>query len=98
LALRRSFHLTERLELQLRAEYFNIFNHPMFGSPLGPSTSWGFCTGDTPASFGNGELPDFGTVDPGNILNQGVSGLASPLAQAKMRSSRSAVRGLGNSR
>jgi len=33
LALRRQFSLTERIKLDLRAEYFNVFNHPMFGSP-----------------------------------------------------------------
>ena len=37
LALRRRFNLTERVKLDVRAEYFNIFNHPMFGAP-GPST------------------------------------------------------------
>ena len=33
LALRRRFNLTDRLTLSMRAEYFNIFNHPMFGAP-----------------------------------------------------------------
>ncbi|MET0646574.1 MAG: TonB-dependent receptor [Pyrinomonadaceae bacterium] len=34
-ALRRSFRLTERAALQLRAEVFNVFNHPNFGNPVG---------------------------------------------------------------
>ena len=33
LAVRRQFHLTENLGLRFRAEFFNIFNHPNFGSP-----------------------------------------------------------------
>ena len=32
--LRRQFHLSERLALQARADFFNIFNHPNFGSPI----------------------------------------------------------------
>jgi hypothetical protein len=33
LALQRQFHLTERIALRFRAEFFNVFNHPNFGSP-----------------------------------------------------------------
>ena len=32
-ALRRQFNFTERINVQLRAEFFNIFNHPNFGDP-----------------------------------------------------------------
>jgi hypothetical protein len=31
-ALQRQFHITEQLGLRFRAEFFNIFNHPNFGS------------------------------------------------------------------
>ena len=34
-SLRRKFPLGERLNLQLRADLFNAFNHPNFGAPFG---------------------------------------------------------------
>src|SRR6185436_9787155 len=37
--VQRQFHVTERLRLRLRAEFFNIFNHPNFGSPTNVLTS-----------------------------------------------------------
>jgi len=34
-ALRRQFALTEKVRLQARFEFFNIFNHPNFADPIG---------------------------------------------------------------
>ena len=42
MALRRQFNLTDRLNLQLRAEAFNIFNHPNFGTINNSLTSTTF--------------------------------------------------------
>jgi hypothetical protein len=55
LALRRRFNLTERVKLDVRAEYFNVFNHPMFGLPgstCNPNTFWGSQGGTARTSFG----------------------------------------------
>jgi hypothetical protein len=38
-ALRRQFNFTENVHLQLRAEAFNLFNHPNFGLPENSLTS-----------------------------------------------------------
>jgi Carboxypeptidase regulatory-like domain/TonB dependent receptor len=39
LAVQRQFHITERLGLRFRGEFFNIFNHPNFGSPINTLSS-----------------------------------------------------------
>ena len=56
LAVRRRFNLTQRLKLTLRAEYFNVFNHPMFGAPGS-------------AEPGNEFDTTFGKVGPGSTTN-----------------------------
>jgi hypothetical protein len=38
-AVQRQFHVTEKLGLRFRAEFFNIFNHPNFGNPNSNITS-----------------------------------------------------------
>jgi hypothetical protein len=67
LAVRRQFALTERTRLQLRAEVFNVFNHPNFGDPVGDLQSrlFGLSTQTLARSLGTG----------------GVNGGLSPLYQ-----------------
>ena len=54
--LQRQFHVTEEVELRLRAEFFNIFNHPNFGNPINDLTSplFGRSTQTLANSLGSG--------------------------------------------
>jgi TonB dependent receptor len=64
LTLRRQFRLRERLALQARADLFNIFNHPNFGSPINylSSPQFGQSTQMLGASLGNGG--QYGGLNP----------------------------------
>jgi Carboxypeptidase regulatory-like domain/TonB dependent receptor len=54
--LQRQFHLTEKLGLRFRSEFFNIFNHPNFGPPNNSLTSplFGHSTQTLASSLGSG--------------------------------------------
>ena len=54
--VQRHFHLSERLGLRFRAEFFNIFNHPNFGGPTNVLTSplFGRSTQTLANSLGSG--------------------------------------------
>jgi hypothetical protein len=56
LTLRRQFKLRDRLSLQARADFFNIFNHPNFGPPINYLSSplFGQSTQMLGASLGSG--------------------------------------------
>jgi hypothetical protein len=89
IALRRSFRLTEHVTLELRAEYFNLFNHPMFGGPLAPDPFWGYCYSQPCKGK---QDPSFGTVDSGlGTLNEGLGG-------AGINGGQSPIYALGGSR
>jgi hypothetical protein len=55
-ALQRQFHVTEKVSLRFRAEFFNIFNHPNFGNPNNDLTSslFGQATQTLASSLGSG--------------------------------------------
>jgi len=56
MSAQRYFHLTEKVGLRFRAEFFNIFNHPNFGNPNNLLTSplFGFSTQTLANSLGSG--------------------------------------------
>ena len=56
LSLRRQFRLTERISLQARGDFFNILNHPNFGSPVNSLSSpqFGQTTQMLASSLGSG--------------------------------------------
>ena len=55
-ALQRQFHLTEKVGLRFRSEFFNLFNHPNFGPPNNTLTSllFGHSTQTLASSLGSG--------------------------------------------
>jgi hypothetical protein len=55
-ALQRQFHLTEKVGLRFRSEFFNIFNHPNFGNPNNNLTDplFGHSTQTLASSLGSG--------------------------------------------
>lgn len=77
LALRRRFNLTERVKLDLRVEYFNLFNHPMFALGLS-NLSWG--SGATPSAAFGKISQTLNTAFGNTGLSSGFSGF-SPLYQ-----------------
>ncbi len=56
LSLQRQFHLSDRLALRFRAEFFNLFNHPNFAPPTNvlTSTLFGRSTQTLANSLGSG--------------------------------------------
>jgi hypothetical protein len=80
IALRRRFRLSERVTLDFRAEYFNIFNHPMFGGPNAPYEFWGVCasqacTGQQLGFFGKVSAdPTYGGTLDNGLGSGGING------------------------
>ena len=76
-AVRRQFHLVEQLRMQVKAEFFNLFNHPNFGDPLSG-------LGSRSAAGTVNFLPSFGvstTTLAQNLGSGGLTGGFNPLYQ-----------------
>ena len=69
LALRRSFHLTERMNLQFRTDVFNVLNRPNFGDPIGNLNSGLF--GRSTAMFGKSLGSNVGSVGLNSAYQSG---------------------------
>ena len=68
-SLHREFRVSEGLSLQLRAEAFNIFNHPNFANP-GDSTNPGRLTFAPGPGFGSATQTLANGLGPTNVLGQ----------------------------
>ena len=63
-SLAKNFHFGERYRLQLRAEFFNIFNHPNFANPYGGQNGFGL-NDPSVRPFGCGcATPDIAAANP----------------------------------
>lgn len=71
LSIRRRVRLNHTASLDFRVEFFNLFNHAMFGGRFSPVTNWGRCT-TTPCT--GQQTAGFGTVAGDVTLNRGLGG------------------------
>jgi hypothetical protein len=68
----KNFRLGERVGMQFRAEFFNIFNHPNFANPFGGQNGWGHNDPSVPGVFGcSCATPDVAASNP--VIGSGGS-------------------------
>jgi hypothetical protein len=68
----KNFRFGERLNMQFRAEFFNLFNHPNFANPYGGQNGWGHNDPSVPGTFGcSCATPDVAASNP--VIGSGGS-------------------------
>lgn len=68
----KNFRFGERLGMQFRAEFFNLFNHPNFANPFGGQNGWGHNDPSVPGAFGcSCATPDVAASNP--VIGSGGS-------------------------
>ena len=70
----KMFRFSERISMQFRAEFFNIFNHPNFANPFGGQNGWGHNDPSVPGAGGFGcscATPDVAASNP--VIGSGGS-------------------------
>jgi hypothetical protein len=70
----KNFRFGERLSMQFRAEFFNLFNHPNFANPFGGQNGWGHNDPSVPGPGGFGcscATPDVAASNP--VIGSGGS-------------------------
>jgi hypothetical protein len=70
----KNFRFGERVGMQFRAEFFNIFNHPNFANPFGGQNGWGHNDPSVPGPGGFGcscATPDVAASNP--VIGSGGS-------------------------
>jgi hypothetical protein len=70
----KTFKFGERVGMQFRAEFFNLFNHPNFANPFGGQNGWGHNDPSVPGACGFGAAcatPDVSAANP--VIGSGGS-------------------------
>ncbi len=68
----KNWKITERFEVQFRAEFFNLLNHPNFANPFGGQNGYGHNDPSSPGTFGCGcATPDGAAANP--VIGSGGS-------------------------
>jgi hypothetical protein len=61
----KNWKFKERVSVQFRTEFFNIFNHPNFANPYGGQNGFGLSDPSSPGTFGCGcATPDVAATNP----------------------------------